>query len=380
MPAHSKKSITLKGNEGVINAGTMKEPGYLRVKATVEHQGKKYTYLSTVGFEGEKLLPVVQEPAGFEEFWAKNVALLEKVDLAPRMELIPERCTDDVNVYNVSYGNINNTRMYGVLTMPKKEGKKPLFVLLNFRGDAYDMYYPAEEIVDNGFAIASFCYEDVTSDDGDFTNGLAGLIYPDGKRPADGCGKIGLWAWAAMRVLDWIMTLDSIDHSRVTVTGHSRLGKTALLTGMLDERFYCAISNDSGCAGASIARDNDGETVKKIVDRFPYWFCENYYKYSDNEEAMPFDQHFLVAANYPHRVYVASAEDDAWACPKNEFLACTLASEFYKKHGGVGFPENDGMPECGKPILGGDIGYHIRHGLHFQSREDWNYYIKFLES
>jgi hypothetical protein len=94
---------------------------------------------------------------------------------------------------------------------------------------------------------------------------------------------------------------------------------------------------------------------------------------------MPFDQHFLVAANYPHRVYVASAEEDAWACPKNEFLSCTLASDFYKKHGGKGFPA-DAMPECGKPITGGDIGYHIRKGSHYQSREDWNYYIKFLES
>ncbi len=130
LPAHTKKSITLKGNEGVINAGTMKQPGYLRVKATVEHEGKKYTYLSTVGFESKKLLPLVEEPKDFEEFWAKNVALLEKVKLNPRMELLPDRCTDDVNVYHVSYGNINNTRIYGVLTMPKKEGKYPAILRL----------------------------------------------------------------------------------------------------------------------------------------------------------------------------------------------------------------------------------------------------------
>jgi hypothetical protein len=252
-------------------------------------------------------------------------------------------------------------------------------VHINFRPDVPDKYQPTEEIIDLGYAVLSFCYKEVTSDDGDFSDGLAGLVYPGGKRPADGCGKLGLWAWAAMRVLDFALTLDTIDPSRISVTGHSRLGKTALLAGMLDERFYCAISNDSGCSGASIARGNTGETVKKIVDRFPYWFCENYYKYSDNEDAMPFDQHFLVAANYPHRVYVASAEADAWACPENEFLACKLAGEFYKKRGGIGFPRCD-MPECGKPVIGGDVGYHIRHGSHYQSREDWNYYIKFIES
>ena len=286
----------------------------------------------------------------------------------------------DLEIYNLvcecGFGNFSFPIR---VVIPKKNRPVPAFVHINFRPNVPDIYQPTEEIVDAGYAVISFCYKEVTSDDGDFTSGLAGLVYPDGKRDPDSCGKLGLWAWAAMRVLDYALTLDSIDPSRISVTGHSRLGKTALLAGLLDERFYCAISNDSGCSGASIARGNDGETVKNIVDRFPYWFCENYYKYSDNEDAMPFDQHFLVAANYPHRVYVASAEDDAWACPKNELLSCTLASEFYKKHGGVGFTGDGNMPECGKPILGGDVGYHIRKGTHYQSREDWNYYIKFIE-
>lgn len=286
----------------------------------------------------------------------------------------------DLEVYNLvcecSFGRFSFPIR---VVIPKKNRPVPAFVHINFRPDVPDKYQPTEEIIDAGYAVLSFCYKEVTSDDGDFTDCLAGFVYPDGKRAPDSCGKLGLWAWAAMRVLDYALTLDSIDPSRISVTGHSRLGKTALLAGMLDERFYCVFSNDSGCSGASIARNNDGETVKKIVDRFPYWFCENYYKYSDNEDSMPFDQHFLVAANYPHRVYVASAEEDAWACPKNEFLSCTLASDFYKKHGGKGF-HADAMPECGKPITGGDIGYHIRKGSHYQSREDWNYYIKFLES
>lgn len=130
MPAHEKKSIVLKGNEATIKVGTMKKPGYLRVKATVKHEGKTYTSLATVGFDPEKLQPTVTLPDDFDAFWAKGIEQVKKVNLSPRMELLPERCTDKVDVYHVSYGNINGSRMYGMLTIPKGEGKYPAIMRL----------------------------------------------------------------------------------------------------------------------------------------------------------------------------------------------------------------------------------------------------------
>ena len=263
---------------------------------------------------------------------------------------------------------------------PTAEGKHPCFIHINFRDAIPDQYQPTEELLDLGYAILTFCYKDVSSDDGDFTNGLAGAVYPDGKRGERDCGKIGLWAYAAMAVMDYAQTLEELDHSRISVVGHSRLGKTALLAGALDERFLCAFSNDSGCGGASIARGNTGETVGKIVDRFPYWFAESYWKYADREEEMPFDQHFLLAANHPHAVYVASAAQDAWACPENEYLSCVEASAYYKEQGGVGFVHPDRMPVVGDKMHEGQIGYHLRDGLHYLSREDWARYVEFLKT
>ena len=137
---------------------------------------------------------------------------------------------------------------------------------------------PTEELVDNGFAVLSFCYKDVTSDDGDITDGLAGVLYEDGKRGPTDAGKIAMWAWAAHRVLDLAENFEALDMTRAIVCGHSRLGKTALLAGATDERVFVAHSNDSGCSGAAITRDKDGEKVSDITTRFPYWFCENYYK------------------------------------------------------------------------------------------------------
>lgn len=255
----------------------------------------------------------------------------------------------------------------------------PCFIHINFRNCVPDRYQPTEEIIDAGYAILSFCYQDITTDDADFSTGLAGIIYQEGRKTKTQCGKIGLWAWAAMRVLDYAVTLPELDSSCISVAGHSRLGKTALLAGALDERFYCAFSNDSGCGGAALARGNTGETIRKIYDVFPYWFCENYEKYADNEEAMPFDQHYLIAANSPHKAYVASAEQDFWACPKNEYLSCIAAGKYYEKQGLSGFIHLNRMAAAGDFFGEGSIGYHMRSGTHYFSREDWRSYIRYLD-
>ena len=263
---------------------------------------------------------------------------------------------------------------------PRKRNKPvPCFIHINFSDLIPDKYQPTEEIIDQGCATLTFYYEQVSSDSGDFTDGLAGVVYPHGKRKSKDCGKIGLWAWAAIRVLEYALTLPEIDHKKISVIGHSRLGKTALLAGALDERFYCAFSNNSGCSGAALARQTTGETIEDILSRFPFWFCENYKKYIGNEESMPFDQHFLLAANVPHKVYVASAEEDAWACPINEYMACVVASEYYVKHGLAGFVCPDRLPVINDIFHEGYIGFHLRGGSHYLSREDWKNYIEFLK-
>ncbi len=272
------------------------------------------------------------------------------------------------------------TFTFPVYSVIPDDGKKhPFFIHINFRDDVPDKFMPSEEIIDNGFAVLSFCYQDITSDDNDFTNGLAGVIYNGKKRTGSDCGKIAMWSWAASRVMDFAQMLDCLDLDNAAVCGHSRLGKTALLTGMLDERFKFVFSNDSGCSGAALSRGKKGETVGKICNSFPYWFCPDYSQYSNKEEEMPFDQHFLLAASAPRYVYVASAEEDAWADPDSEYLSCCAASEVYEYLGVKGFVHPDRLPIPGDVLHGGNIGYHMRRGRHYFSREDWHNYFNFIK-
>ena len=250
--------------------------------------------------------------------------------------------------------------------IPTKPGKYPFFIHINFRDCVPDRYMPTEELIDNGFAVLSFCYKDITSDNGDFLNGLAGVLYPDGKRQSSDAGKIGMWAWAAQRVMDYAQTLDSVlDLNCSIVCGHSRLGKTALLAAATDERFAFAYSNDSGCGGAAITRGKQGEHVKNICDNFSYWFCENYKKYIDRENTMPFDQHYLLASIAPRFVCVGSASEDLWADPESEMLTCAAASPAFEMQNRTGFICKNDFAKVGEAFFDGSIGYHLREGSHY---------------
>ncbi|MDW7656877.1 MAG: acetylxylan esterase [Bacillota bacterium] len=257
----------------------------------------------------------------------------------------------------------------------------PFFVHIAFRPDVPDKYLPAEEIIDEGFALFNFCYQDITPDQDDqFVAGLP-ASFPLLQDQPDRWGKIAMWAWAASRVMDYanqaVLAGAPLDLQKAAVIGHSRLGKTALWAGANDTRFQFVISNDSGCAGAALERGKSGEDVKAITDRFPYWFCPAYLQYANAPDSMPFDQHFLLAASAPRHVYVASAAEDAWADPDAEFLSAFAAGAVYRQLGLLGLL-TDRLPDDNCRLTEGHIAYHRRPGTHYLSRMDWQRFMDYI--
>lgn len=278
------------------------------------------------------------------------------------------------------------------LFVPKKAQPVPVFVLLHFRPGAYDKTFFPEELVDNGFGLAVIYYNDVTMDVDDWSSGT--YIHSDGTAEwEDGLagmydrtkytwGKIGMWAFSASRVLDYLLTRPEFDCKNAAVIGHSRLGKTALWCAAQDERFRFGISNDSGSGGAAYdrAKVEGNEHIRDSIAYAPSWYCDNYRQWVDRPEEKPFDQHFAVAAIAPRFACVGSAAEDLWAGPWQEQLSCMGASPAWELQGLPGYIGSHAPAQPGDHFAAGQVGYHLREGIHFLGRGDWLAYMDYIKA
>lgn len=260
--------------------------------------------------------------------------------------------------------------------LPKAVKKPPLILQISFYSQAPNRYFPLEEICDRGYGAAQLYYKDITDDNGDYSDGLAGM-YPGSQGK---WGKIGMWALGLMCAMDMLVAMDSIDSSRITVAGHSRLGKTALWAAANDPRFYAVHANNSGCAGAALHRrkPESAESIAAITRNFPFWFNGQFQNWIGKEADMPFDQHFLLAAVSPRRLSIANAMEDIWAHPQSEYAACTAAAQAW---GMLGYATNwQPEPDFTKRTVlhNNRISWQIRPYGHYFSRYDWNCLIDFL--
>ena len=268
------------------------------------------------------------------------------------------------------------------LHVPEGVPNPPVILLLSFRHTP-DPSIPLDSILRAGYALVVAVYTDMVNDAhfGDFSDGIAAHFGTCSPRRPDEWGKIGMWAYGASRILDYLTAFrPDLDTSRTAVIGHSRLGKTALWCGALDERFSAVISNESGYGGAASSKHGTGERVTDFIRVGSWdWFCENFQSFADAEDRKPYDQSFLSAMIAPRLLCVGSAAEDRGADPESEFLTTLHASSAWELLGSKGLICPDRMPVPGDSFLEGNVGYHLRAGKHALTPEDWDVYLRFLD-
>ena len=240
---------------------------------------------------------------------------------------------------------------------------------------------PIKEFFKRGFGFVAVYQQDLVGhNEVEFLSSIHHLFYREGQSfpKAYEWGVISAIAWSASRALDYLATDHDIDSARVAILGHSKCGKAALWAAAQDQRFALAISAESGHPGAALSRRKSGETLDKMVTRFPYWLCRNAWKFANHEDDLPVDQHMLLACIAPRPLYVMSGVDDRWADPRGEYLSAYHASAVYRLLGKKGL-ETEASPPVGEAIIKSDVGYHVREGGHSIQMFDWLRFLEFGE-
>jgi cephalosporin-C deacetylase-like acetyl esterase len=254
LPPVKRDKQTLRDGKTVIDAGTMRTAGFLRCRVDVQYDGKNYQGLATAAFSPETIQPTTTLPADFGQFWDNAKSELSKIPLDARLTLLPERCTGNVNVYHVSILNFQNSRLYGILCVPKAPGKYPAILRVPgagvrpYNGDVANAEKGAItlEIGIHGVPVImeSGVYTDMSRS---ALNGYQfyNLDNKDRyyyKRVYLGC----------VRAVDFIFSLPEFDGSNVVVIGGSQGGALAIVTAVLDNRikglvsFYPALCDLTG--------------------------------------------------------------------------------------------------------------------------------------
>lgn len=234
--------------------------------------------------------------------------------------------------------------------IPSRDTPCPAIIFLSRKECVPSEFLPAEEIIDRGYAIINLCIDKVSGAGSSAKTGI-GKYISSSRRKRNAAGRIALWAWAAMRAVDYLCDRDIVDKSSIIIAGHGISAECALLCGAFDERISCVIANEP------FADDFRSASGRE------YLYCP---AFADEPRADGIG--LLVGLCRGKKILIGSACDRAYMDSYNE-------RELLRK---IGVPCDTDMDE---PCLveSGKMHYHRRGGGEYFSREDWKYYFDFIE-
>lgn len=249
MPASVTKTMVAKNGTVAIEAGSLQEPGFLTCEVSLNYDGKEYKDWSSAAFEPEKIKPTTTLPDDFRQFWDSTRLALSKIPIETKMVLVPELCTDKVNVYDVNFRNIKG-RVYGYVCIPSKPGKYPAVLYAPWAG----VYAAVPEIsaAEKGFITFSFNIHGIP-------NTLNKQVYVDlGEGALRNYPFINLdnredyyynrVYMAGVRSIDFLTSLPEFDGSNLGVIGLSQGGGLSIIIAALDKRVkYLSVTYPALC-------------------------------------------------------------------------------------------------------------------------------------
>lgn len=269
-PEVKRQDVVLK--DGTMQwKGSMKKPGFYRLKVVAKVDGRDYEGLCTAAFAPGQLQPTTADPKDFDAFWAKAVDEARWTALEPTKRLLPERSTKDVDVYEVSFQNVRwGSRTYAILCVPAREGRYPALLRVPgagvrpYQGDVWTASQGVIvlEIGIHGIPVTmdQSVYDQLASGalNGYWNYGMDDRDQSYYKRVILGC----------LRAVDYIEEFTPWDGRNLCVTGSSQGGFLSLATAALDKRVSCY-------APVHAALCDHTASLQGVACGWPHYFYQN---------------------------------------------------------------------------------------------------------
>lgn len=276
--------------------------------------------------------------------------------------------------------------MYGKLPVPEETGLTESFsvnmedseytVTLN-RGDVensftFKLYLPEGEAPeggwpyiinyggnidgaqDAGYAVIGFSNHSSVADGSNYA-GIFYELYPEckGNEKVTGVGPLAGRAWGVGRIIDCVEAgtgeLSRLNPKNSAITGFSYLGKTALITGALEERIAVTNPQHSGIGGAALFRwSSQGkfysdeeyklgkdwlmckqEPIGQVQGQGAAWVKTLFADFLGGDN-VPFESYMLMSLIAPRGLYVSAGYYDQGTDPEAMYGAYLNAQDTYE--------------------------------------------------
>ncbi|MBI3971817.1 MAG: acetylxylan esterase [Chloroflexi bacterium] len=186
--------------------------------------------------EATPLLPRVPEPADFDAYWAAVAGELDRMEVAPEVELIPLRSSAEVRVYAARFTSIGPYRLFAYYAVPSgaEAGEGPWGVDVRLPGYASVVGVPVgglDRRWSGNRAVLQLCHRGQRLSDRPYAAAFPGLL-------TDGIESPETYVWRgivadACRAVDFVLTrpMGEAYHADITVSGNDLALFVAALRG-----------------------------------------------------------------------------------------------------------------------------------------------------
>lgn len=309
-------TIDLADNAGALET-SIDEPNTILVEFKAKAGGKDLKALVGAVAAPDRIKPSAAPPEDFDAFWKAKITELTAVPVNEKLEPVDvERPT--IEYFKITMDNIRGTHVRGQLARPKKEGKRPALLLVQYAG-----VYPLQKDwvirrAEQGWLVLNINAHDLPIDEpAEFYKKASETTLKDymsiGAEDRETSYFLRMYL-GCYRAADYLAGRPDWDGKTLVVMGTSQGGQQSLVTAGMHPRITHMIANVP--AGCDVTAAHAGRAFG-----FPYW--ANYAKWKKNDKILEtgryFDAaHFTDRAKCPSIVALGLIDE---TCPPAGVLA-----------------------------------------------------------